>query len=268
MKFSKTLGASLLAYTAAASVNTVTVTSTVHDHSTVTLIEEVYLENETTFTSKYIEDGTYMISSTPTSTSTGTTSNPTSSSLAKSTSTGAASKAETASSSKHSSTSTASRSASSSASSATATASLAPMYQQMLDETNKKRALHVDTAPLTWSEELAKYAQNYADNYDCSGDLIHSHGPYGENLAEGTSAVGAVDAWYNEITDYDYSKPDFSMTTGHFTQLVWKSTTQMGCAYRTCDNIYGTYVVCEYNPPGNFLGQFGSEVAPLKSSSS
>ena len=34
--------------------------------------------------------------------------------------------------------------------------------------------------------------------------------------------------------DYDYSNPGFSETTGHFTQVVWVSTTALGCAMVDC----------------------------------
>ena len=104
----------------------------------------------------------------------------------------------------------------------------------VLNEHNKFRALHVDTAPLTWSDTLATYAQNYADQYDCSGVLTHSDGPYGENLALGYTDTGAVDAWYGEISKYNYSNPGFSESTGHFTQVVWKSAAEIGCGYKYC----------------------------------
>lgn len=134
----------------------------------------------------------------------------------------------------------------------------------VLDAHNKKRSLHKDTPSLSWSDELASYAQAYADKYDCSGTLTHSGGPYGENLALGYDASGSVDAWYNEIKDYDYSNPTFSSGTGHFTQVVWKSTTQVGCGIKKCNNSWGSYVICSYNPAGNFLGKFGDNVEPLK----
>lgn len=128
---------------------------------------------------------------------------------------------------------------------------------------NNKRALHKDTPALTWSSELQSYAQNYADNYDCSGNLIHSGGPYGENLALGYGIEGAVQAWYDEIADYDFANPGFSENAGHFTQLVWKSSTQVGCAIKTCGGSWGDYVICSYNPAGNFIGDFPNNVMPL-----
>lgn len=141
---------------------------------------------------------------------------------------------------------------------------LSDFASKMLNEHNVKRALHQDTNPLTWSDELATYAQNYANNYDCSGNLVHSGGPYGENLALGYTDVGAVDAWYDEISQYDYSNPGFSEATGHFTQVVWKGTSEVGCAVKSCGGVWGDYVICSYKDAGNIIGYFPENVAPLK----
>ncbi|EDO14674.1 hypothetical protein Kpol_282p1, partial [Vanderwaltozyma polyspora DSM 70294] len=70
-------------------------------------------------------------------------------------------------------------------------------------------------------------------------------------------------AWYDEIANYDYSNPGFSVATGHFTQLIWKDTTQVGCGIKYCGDYYGDYIICSYNPPGNYQGEFASEVEPL-----
>lgn len=60
-------------------------------------------------------------------------------------------------------------------------------------------------------------------------DLIHSKGPYGENLCYTTSAaLTCVQGWYDEIEDYDFRRPGWSSATGHFTQLVWKSSETLG----------------------------------------
>lgn len=93
------------------------------------------------------------------------------------------------------------------------------------------------------------------------------HGPYGENLAEGyATPVLAIDAWANEEKKYDYEKPKFSESTGHYTQLVWKNTTAVGCGAVQCSNdasngVQGWYLVCEYSPAGNVAGQFRQEVS-------
>lgn len=62
-----------------------------------------------------------------------------------------------------------------------------------------------------------------------------------------------------EMKDYNYSDPTFSEQTGHFTQLVWGSTSSVGCGARLCGT-KGWYLVCEYWPRGNVVGDFGKQV--------
>lgn len=124
--------------------------------------------------------------------------------------------------------------------------------QSILGAHNDARAKH-SAPPLTWDKQLYQYAQDYADKYDCSGQLTHSGGPYGENLALGySSGTLALDAWYNEGQSYDYSGNSFD----HFTQVIWKGTTKLGCAYKDCSaENWGKYIVCSYDPAGNVGGQ-------------
>lgn len=156
----------------------------------------------------------------------------------------------------------------------------------ILDEHNKKRALHVDTPPLTWSDDLSAWAYDYADTlkgtfYDpCSGQLIHSstRNNQGENIAFATYSGpdALVDYWYDEIVDYDYN--DITgiihngMDVGHFTQMVWASSTAVGCASIECPANNGLYLLCEYSPAGNIYiansddtyKYFRDNVKPLK----
>ncbi|CCE85447.1 Piso0_005043 [Millerozyma farinosa CBS 7064] len=129
-----------------------------------------------------------------------------------------------------------------------------------LDAHNKYRKEH-NVGDLSWDVDAYKYAKNVADNYDCSGVLNHTHGPYGENLASGyPSGPAAVKAWYDEGNSYDYSSAN---TYNHFTQVVWKSTTKVGCAYKNCQwNNWGLYVICSYSPAGNVIGQEAQNVLP------
>ncbi|KAL2708600.1 Protein PRY1 [Kluyveromyces marxianus] len=164
-------------------------------------------------------------------------------------------------------TTTTSSSSSSAAPAATSSASssdsnLSSFASEMVNAHNSKRSLHKNTPPVSWSDDLASYAQNYADNYDCSGTLTHSGGPYGENLALGYGNTGSVEAWYDEIKDYDYSNPGFSMSTGHFTQVVWKASTSIGCGVKQCDS-WGAYIICSYDPAGNVEGGYQDNVQPL-----
>jgi uncharacterized protein YkwD len=132
--------------------------------------------------------------------------------------------------------------------------------QDILDAHNKYRALH-GAGPLTWDTSAYQYAQNNANNYDCSGVLTHTHGQYGENLAAGfSSGSSAVQAWYDEGQTYDYAA---SNSYDHFTQVVWKGSTKLGCAWKDCTaQNWGHYVICEYDPPGNVVGQSRANVLP------
>ncbi|CAM0143082.1 hypothetical protein VKS41_006158 [Umbelopsis sp. WA50703] len=131
--------------------------------------------------------------------------------------------------------------------------------QAILDAHNAYRKLHSAPA-LKWNPTLAKYAQNWSNG--CV--FKHSGGQYGENLGEGYSSWKAVvDAWYDEAHLYDYSKPGFSEATGHFTQVVWVGTTEIGCGVTTCSSLGGAPLyTCSYNPPGNYLGEFQKNVLP------
>jgi len=79
------------------------------------------------------------------------------------------------------------------------------------------------------------------------------------------SLADAVDAWYNEVKLYDFSKPGWNTATGHFTALVWKSTSKLGCAVNTACGM-ATYV-CQYQAPGNAIGvDWSAQVKPAMSS--
>lgn len=129
-----------------------------------------------------------------------------------------------------------------------------------LDIHNQYRADH-GVAALSWSNDAYNYAKNNADNYDCLGVLTHTHGPYGENLAAGfPDGPLAVTAWYDEGLSYSYLAAN---TYDHFTQVVWKGLTLVGCAYKDCSaEGWQKYVVCEYDPPGNVIGYNLANVLP------
>jgi pathogenesis-related protein 1 len=137
--------------------------------------------------------------------------------------------------------------------------------QQLIGLHNKVRA-DVGVGSLIWSKKLAIYAQGWANNL-ASMDCDLRHRPrsgkwkqkYGENLFIGTSGyygvADAVRSWESEIIYYQGQTLDSSNyhDSGHYTQIVWKTTEQIGCAKAECNG--NLIVVCNYNPPGNVLGQ-------------
>jgi uncharacterized protein YkwD len=134
--------------------------------------------------------------------------------------------------------------------------SLSADAKAALNAHNGYRAKHCVPA-LSWSSDLAKQAQAWASGCAPSGGgFAHSpgafQGGYGENLAwgSGLSAGGAVDLWYNEVGQYNFGAPSWSNAVGHFTQVVWRNSKQVGCAMAVCGG--QNYWVCRYAPPGNW----------------
>ncbi|CCO27259.1 Fruiting body protein SC7 [Rhizoctonia solani AG-1 IB] len=138
-----------------------------------------------------------------------------------------------------------------------------PQQQQYLDAHNNERAKHGAKAL-----SLGRCPQRI-----CAGLGQSMQVPAGQNLAAGTgnpSAATAVGWWNDESKDYNPSNPQYS----HWTQVVWKSTTKLGCAMKQCaagtifDASYGVsvlktvanYFVCHYSPYGNVIGQFPQNV--------
>ena len=75
--------------------------------------------------------------------------------------------------------------------------------------------------------------------------------------------TATVDTWVEERTQYNFSNPGFTEQTQNFTQIVWKSTTNIGCGTHFCNGnngVAGWMVVCEYSPAGNVQGAFGANV--------
>ncbi|KAF4524949.1 hypothetical protein B566_EDAN014130, partial [Ephemera danica] len=121
--------------------------------------------------------------------------------------------------------------------------------------------------PLKLSRTLCSYANEWAKYLAGRNTLQHrTDRTYGENLyamwGSGVNVNGrtAVQSWYDEVKNYNHSYPVFGMNTGHFTQVVWKSTTEMGIAIVKAGN--GVFVVANYSPHGNMQGQFQANVLP------
>ncbi|KAK6916274.1 CAP domain, partial [Dillenia turbinata] len=125
-------------------------------------------------------------------------------------------------------------------------------------EHNNARS-NVSVPCLQWNDTLAEYAQSYANNRTGDCILRHSNTDYGENLFIGTgrnyTGVDAVDAWVPEEQNYDYSTNTCAQgaVCGHYTQVVWNTTTSIGCARVTCNN-GSIFITCNYYPAGNIPG--------------
>jgi hypothetical protein len=114
---------------------------------------------------------------------------------------------------------------------------------------------------LHWSISLAAKAQHWAEHLVQIGRMEHS-GP-GQNLAMATagtqSLTALVDLWGNEQRYFvDGNFPDISTTAdwkdaGHYSQLVWRSTREVGCGFASSDE--QDFLVCDYSPVGNVVGQ-------------
>lgn len=155
------------------------------------------------------------------------------------------------------------------------TIDLAVLRSTAMSKHNTYRAKH-HSPNITIDESLNDSAQTWAENLASKGVFEHSQSDNGENLyvsyttatsiPADTLADKAVTSWYNEVSSYDYDNPGHSDTTGHFTQVVWKSSTQLGCgAARGIKTMNGTkfnafYVVCQYSPGGNVTDQFSDNV--------
>ncbi|KAG6030179.1 hypothetical protein E4U19_000588 [Claviceps sp. Clav32 group G5] len=133
---------------------------------------------------------------------------------------------------------------------------------EMLASHNYFRGQH-SANPLTWDSALAQSSQSWANT--CN----FSHDSGGENLVYRTSFKywgEFVNMWGSERTLYNFDQPKFSAATGHFTQVVWKNTKTVGCAWNYCGTsggagkAVGYYVVCKYNPFGNYAGQYADQV--------
>lgn len=113
--------------------------------------------------------------------------------------------------------------------------------------------------PLTWDDGLAQTAQAWSER--CVFE--HSSGALGENLAYFSGAQSqardAVDGWAAEAAFYDYASNACTpgQQCGHYTQLVWRDTARVGCGVAAC-NLFGAegfFWVCNYDPPGNYVGE-------------
>ncbi|KAL4707916.1 hypothetical protein ACJJTC_013707 [Scirpophaga incertulas] len=128
---------------------------------------------------------------------------------------------------------------------------------------------------MVWDQELAAKAEMWASQYryQHNNDRTIPSGRYetGENLYWYITSDfnyqlnpdSACESWFNEYKDYTYGKmkpSDFGgpKDIGHYTQMAWSDSKYLGCAMSqwSIDGYNKYFVVCNYGPPGNYMGQY------------
>lgn len=151
----------------------------------------------------------------------------------------------------------------------------------ILQQHNNHRANH-SVKDLIWDYGLANTAQVIAQSCYYAHNTTANGGGYGQNIGAGyyPSQVPAMltNGMYNgEIPfypGYNYvngtADPDMTNFNkwGHFSQIVWNSTTKVGCFTQYCpgglaqtnSNVRPYFTVCNYSPPGNYRNRFAMNV--------
>lgn len=138
--------------------------------------------------------------------------------------------------------------------------------ERVLAAHNRERAALAIPA-LHWNPALAVSAQRWADHLAATGAFEHAperaDQPEGENLWAGTrgyySVEAMVDGWAREKRYFRMGAfPNNSVTgkvgdVGHYTQLMWRATLQVGCARATSHR--EDILVCRYAEAGNYIGE-------------
>jgi len=141
--------------------------------------------------------------------------------------------------------------------------------QDALKAHNQYRAKH-GVPKLILNDKLCEVAQAWAAHIGEKGVMEHStSSDYGENIywsSEDPADVNgeeAVEDWYSEIKDFDWGTMKYHRRTGHFTQIIWKETVELGIA-KAEGKDGTTYVVANYYPAGNVTGEYKNNIFPAK----
>jgi pathogenesis-related protein 1 len=128
---------------------------------------------------------------------------------------------------------------------------------EMVQAHNSVRS-RLNLPPLMWSDKLAAVAQQWAETLLARKQFVHRpKSAYGENLFEvigaHASPAQVVREWASEARNYDYASNRCHGVCGHYTQIVWRDTREVGCGVARGS---GREVwVCDYSPPGNWVGK-------------
>ncbi|CAH1180815.1 unnamed protein product [Phyllotreta striolata] len=146
---------------------------------------------------------------------------------------------------------------------------LMEFQQECLRAHNEYRLKH-GAPPLKLNKTMCKVSQDWANDLIRKGVMRHSNNKdYGENLFFVQSSnpnftvtgKRTVDSWYEEIKCHEFGREPSSLASGHFTQVVWKDSKELGVAFAKSGG--KIIVVANYYPPGNIIGQFAENVPPL-----
>ena len=124
---------------------------------------------------------------------------------------------------------------------------------------------------LRLNDELTNIAQQWAETLIQRKELSHHNNKFrgmriGQNIAMKWAPNRAIydpeelcDQWYREWKDFDFGVEPTELKAGHFTQMVWKNSTEIGvgCAQAKDGR---SIVVVNYYPPGNVIGEFNANV--------
>ena len=141
-----------------------------------------------------------------------------------------------------------------------------PVPTTILDMHNKARAA-VGALPLRWDPYLACQAASYGPQLAQGERLVHSprtgRETSRENLLQalpGTSPATMINVWLAEAQDFiPGTFPNVSRTgnwadVGHYTQMLWPTTTSVGCGIQRGIGRFD-WLICRYAPPGNRDGR-------------
>lgn len=137
---------------------------------------------------------------------------------------------------------------------------------RLLAAQNAERAV-VRVAPLAWDQALASGASAYARQLASTGTFRHSdrrsRAGTGENLWMGTAGAFSAEQmvrdwasekrWFVAGTFPNVSRTGRWSDVGHYTQLVWSTTTRVGCGVARGNG--RDVLVCRYAPAGNIDGR-------------
>ena len=130
---------------------------------------------------------------------------------------------------------------------------------------NKLRIKH-GSPELILTKELNELAQDYADKIimheakKIFPPPIFNDSLLGENilLSKEQNAKYICNKWYDECKNYNYNEEKYQEGKTHFTQIVWKETSQVGFGFVLNNN--NLCSVALYYPAGNVLGEFRNNV--------